>query len=115
MGCGQGKGSTLSYGGVSLFVLVRECSIHARAWFLNVRLHGICRQRGHEILTLARVLFSFLSHQHAYTRTHANFTQVRLLSGSLIPVWDHIHEVVQRASLRGGSGVTSSQADMKVG
>ncbi|MGB1594326.1 MAG: strawberry notch C-terminal domain-containing protein, partial [Promethearchaeia archaeon] len=39
---------------------------------------------------------------------------VRLLAGSLIPVWDQIHDVVQRASARGGAGVTSSQAEMKV-
>jgi len=39
---------------------------------------------------------------------------VKLLCGSLIPVWDQIHEVVQRASARGSAGVTSAQADMKV-
>ena len=44
----------------------------------------------------------------------ARIITVSLLCGSLIPVWDTIHEVVQRASARGGSGVTNSQAEMKV-
>jgi len=39
---------------------------------------------------------------------------VNILAGSLIPIWDVVHDVVQRASLRGGHGVTASQADMKV-
>jgi hypothetical protein len=44
----------------------------------------------------------------------ARMITVHLLAGSLIPVWDHIHDVVQRASARGGAGVTQKQADMKV-
>jgi len=44
----------------------------------------------------------------------ARVLTIRILSGSLIPIWDQIHEVVQRASARGGLGVTASQANMKV-
>ena len=44
----------------------------------------------------------------------ARVLAVNILAGSLIPIWDVVHDVVQRASLRGGHGVTASQADMKV-
>ena len=44
----------------------------------------------------------------------ARVISVRLLCGSLIPVWDQLHEVVQKASARGGERVTGAQAEMKV-